>query len=147
QIWSKLKHPNVLPFLGLYDVGQATPILVSPFCKFGHVGHYVRNHSKANRIQLVHDMAAGLKYLHDLDIAHGNLKVANVLVTSSFRACIADFGLSSIVNGMSSLQLTNSSMRARGGTLRYQAPELLNRGHHNSQSDVFAFACVAYECV
>ena len=70
---------------------------------------------------------------------------ANVFVTSSFRACIADFGLSSIVVGMSSIQLTDSSMRARGGTLRYQAPELLKGGHNDSESDVFALACVAYE--
>ncbi|KAF7346673.1 Protein kinase domain-containing protein [Mycena sanguinolenta] len=46
---------------------------------------------------------------------------------------------------MSSIQLTNSSMRARGGTVRYQAPELFRGGHNNSESDVFAFACVAYE--
>lgn len=55
HVWGKLRHPNVLPFLGLYEVDQATPILVSPFCEFGHVGHYVRNHSQANRIQLVVD--------------------------------------------------------------------------------------------
>ncbi|KAF7358678.1 Glycoside hydrolase family 76 protein [Mycena sanguinolenta] len=92
HIWSKLKHSNVLPFLGLYDVGQATPILVSPFCKFGHVGFYVRNHPVVNRTKLVHDVACGLKYLHDLDIIHGNLVVDNILVDKRGIACISDPG-------------------------------------------------------
>jgi len=70
---------------------------------------------------------------------------ANILVTSSLRACITDFGLSSAVTAISSIQLTNSSKHARGGTVRYQAPELLRGGHNNPESDVYAFACVAYE--
>ncbi|KAF7346620.1 Protein kinase domain-containing protein [Mycena sanguinolenta] len=128
-IWRQLSHPNLLPFFGLYYLDRrlclATSIVGFP--------------------SQISDVALGVKHLHEKDVVHGDLKTANVLVTSSFRACITDFGLSSIVNGMSSIQLTNSSMRSRGGTLRYQAPELLIRGHHNSQSDVFAFACVAYE--
>jgi serine/threonine protein kinase len=65
---------------------------------------------------------------------------ANVFVTPSFRACIADFGLSSIVAGMASILFTNSFF-----TPRYQAPELLTGGHNNSESDVFALASVVYE--
>ncbi|KAJ6462155.1 kinase-like domain-containing protein, partial [Mycena sanguinolenta] len=89
------------------------------------------------------DVALGLKHLHEKDVVHGY--VVNVFVTSSFRACMSDFGLASIAVGMSSTQLTNSSMRARGGTLRSQAPEMLKVGHNDSESDVFALACVAYE--
>ncbi|KAF7334744.1 Protein kinase domain-containing protein [Mycena sanguinolenta] len=43
------------------------------------------------------------------------------------------------------IHLTNSSKHARGGTVHYQAPELLRRGHNNTESDVYAFAYVAYE--
>ncbi|KAJ7847196.1 kinase-like domain-containing protein, partial [Mycena leptocephala] len=67
------------------------------------------------------------------------------IVTPSGRACIADFGLSSIITAMSSMQLTDSAQRARGGTLRYQAPELFKEGHNTPDSDVYAFACVAYQ--
>ncbi|KAJ7832516.1 kinase-like domain-containing protein, partial [Mycena olivaceomarginata] len=68
----------------------------------------------------------------------------NILVTSSHRACIADFGLSSIMTSVSSVQVSNSTQRTQG-TIRYQGPEL-HRGEHNDRcSDIYAFACVAYE--
>jgi hypothetical protein len=51
--WSELKHPNVLPFLGVYHIGAPLPIFLSPFCEFGHIGSYLRNHPSANRYQLV----------------------------------------------------------------------------------------------
>ncbi|KAJ7325743.1 kinase-like domain-containing protein [Mycena albidolilacea] len=145
-IWRQLSHPNLLPFFGLYYLGQRV-CLVSPWIKNGDIHTFLKNHpcDIDRRISFISGVALGVKHLHAKDVVHGDLKTANVFVTSSFRACIADFGLSSIVIGLSSIQLTNSSTRARGGTLRYQAPELLKGGHNNSESDIFALACVAYE--
>lgn len=68
----------------------------------------------------------------------------NILVTPSRRACIADFGLSSIANVMT-LRFTHSTVYARGGTARYQSPELLRGEGQHYGSDVYAFACVCYE--
>ena len=66
-----------------------------------------------------------------------------------------DFGLSRISNsgGLSSL---SSSDRGAGGTLRWQAPELLEYREKGRESereqqrntlytDIYAFACVCYE--
>ncbi|KAJ7738434.1 kinase-like domain-containing protein, partial [Mycena olivaceomarginata] len=93
-------------------------------------------------------VATGLEYLHRKHIVHGDLKgqlQSNILVTPSGRACIADFGLASIADA-SSFNLTLSSQSNRGGTLRYQAPELFSDQHSNHfGSDVYAFACVGYE--
>jgi serine/threonine protein kinase len=67
------------------------------------------------------------------------------LVTSSRRACVADFGLSSML--AMSLQHQHSTTTARGGTPRYQAPELLRSAEARNHfgSGVYAFACVGYE--
>ncbi|KAJ7670973.1 kinase-like domain-containing protein, partial [Mycena rosella] len=88
-------------------------------------------------------IALGVEHLHKEGIVHGDLKGENIFVTDSGRACIADFGLSSIINSISSIQFT-SSTRTRG-TTRYHAPEL-HRGEDNDRrSDIYALACVAYE--
>jgi len=60
------------------------------------------------------------------------------------RACIADFGLSTIADAVS-LRFTHSTSSARGGTERYQAPELLMGEKNHYGSDVYAFGCVGYE--
>ncbi|KAJ7606522.1 hypothetical protein FB45DRAFT_878363 [Roridomyces roridus] len=69
----------------------------------------------------------------------------NIFITPSFRACIADFGLSSIITPLSSIRFTNSSKRTQGVTIRYQAPELHRGGENDLRSDIYAFACVVYE--
>ncbi|KAJ7804374.1 kinase-like domain-containing protein [Mycena leptocephala] len=68
----------------------------------------------------------------------------NILVTPSGKACIADFGVSSITHAMT-LLFTTSTANGRGGTARYQAPELFQGGQNHFGSDVYAFACVCYE--
>jgi serine/threonine protein kinase len=53
RVWVNLRHPNVLSFIGLFDIGAPIPILVSQFCEFGHVGEYLTSHVDANRNHLV----------------------------------------------------------------------------------------------
>ncbi|KAJ7728912.1 hypothetical protein B0H16DRAFT_233408 [Mycena metata] len=146
-IWRQLSHPNVLPFFGMYHTENRL-CLVSPWMSNGHVMAFLRNappNSNTERISLILDVALGLEYLHRKHIVHGDLKGANILVTPSGRACVADFGLSSII--ATSLKFQQSTTTTRGGTTRYQAPELLNSAEAQNHfgSDIYAFACVGYE--
>ncbi len=47
------------------------------------------------RLNILHDVALGLKFLHSLDIAHGDICLNNILLKDGV-AKIADFGLSSL---------------------------------------------------
>ncbi|KAJ7139289.1 kinase-like domain-containing protein [Mycena epipterygia] len=145
-LWRQLSHPNLLPFFGVYYFDTRL-CLISPWMEHGHLLDFLRNTSSAiDRLSLILDVAMGLEYLHSNKVVHGDLKAyMNVLVTSSKRACIADFGLSSIVNAMS-LRFTHSTPSPQGGTVRYQAPELLlGESSVHFGSDVYAFAYVCYE--
>ncbi|KAF7377549.1 Protein kinase domain-containing protein [Mycena sanguinolenta] len=147
-IWRQLCHPNVLPFFGLYYVEDRL-CLISPWMEHGHIIDFLRNHEPTDtkRLALILDVALGLQYLHDQKVVHGDLKGLNILVTPSHRACIADFGVSSIADNIT-VRFTHSTVPARAGTSRYQAPELFRidsptKIHYGS--DVYAFACVCYE--
>ena len=49
-MWKRLRHPNVVPFLGVTN----TPLqFVSEWMPNGTLTHYVRNSPDANRISLV----------------------------------------------------------------------------------------------
>ncbi|KAJ7440169.1 kinase-like domain-containing protein [Mycena latifolia] len=144
-IWRQFSHPNLLPFYGIFYVENRL-CLVSPWTENGHILRFLQHAPvNTNRVSLILDVALGLEYLHGQHVVHGDLKGMNVLVTPSGRACITDFGLSSIVDAMT-VRFTYSTASARGGTARYQAPELLlgERSNHFG-SDVYAFACVCYE--
>ena len=75
----------------------------------------------------------------------------NVLVKRSGRACLADFGLANLVDEdilrWTSIQTTR---HGSSGTLRWQAPELIDPPSDESAkatpaSDIYSFACVCYE--
>ncbi|KAJ7644800.1 kinase-like domain-containing protein [Roridomyces roridus] len=143
-IWRQLSHPNLLPFYGLYQLRQRL-CLVSPWMEKGQIRGILHSCDADHLLSLILDVACGLEHLHTLGIVHGDLKGANIFVTPSLRACIADFGLSSITTFSSSFHFTLSSTAMRGGTTRYQAPELHRGGHNSLHSDIYGFACVVDE--
>ncbi|KAJ6466811.1 kinase-like domain-containing protein [Mycena sanguinolenta] len=148
-IWRQRYHPNVLPFFGLYYVEDRL-CLVSPWMGDGHIMDFLRKHKPADkkRLSLILDVALGLEYLHKQRVIHGDLKGLNILITLSQRACIADFGVSSIADDIT-VRFTHSTRNGYVvGTARYQAPELFRmedpaKIHYGS--DIYAFACVCYE--
>ncbi|KAJ7909328.1 kinase-like domain-containing protein, partial [Mycena leptocephala] len=144
-IWRQLSHPNLLPFFGIYTY-ESRLCLVSPWMDNGDLTEVLNKASSdMDRVSLIVDVAMGLEYLHSQHVVHGDLKAANILVTPSGRACIADFGLASVVDVLS-FTFTHTSNSRRPGTVRYQAPELLsNQRPNHFGSDVYAFACLCYE--
>ncbi|KAJ7932966.1 kinase-like domain-containing protein [Mycena leptocephala] len=135
EVWSRLKHKNILPLIGVCDDLAPSPVLISPFYKFGHVGTYLRKHPGIDRKELVSGVAAGLVFLHANNIIHGDLKVQNVLVDKRGAPCICDFGISKIINRKG---FTTSSV----GTAPYMAPELFST---TKASDVYSFALLVLE--
>src|SRR4051812_12607006 len=86
------------------------------------------------------DAAAGIAFLHDSGIIHGDIKGSNVLVSDGVHALVCDFGLSRHVNDITSAGLQGM------GTIRWQSPELLKRGAGKTmKSDVWAFGMTIYE--
>ncbi|KAJ7628860.1 kinase-like domain-containing protein [Roridomyces roridus] len=138
RVWGQMKHPNLHPFIGIYDIGAPFPALLSPFCKFGNIQNYLEKYPLANRNMLVQGVASGLKHLHEHGIVHGALKPQNILIDKRGVACISDFGVSTIINP-NGFTLENCA---------YIAPELVVDPfgpRRTTGSDVYAFACLVFE--
>ncbi|KAJ7193916.1 kinase-like domain-containing protein [Mycena pura] len=119
DVWSRLGHKNLLPFIGVCEDLAPLPLLISPFYKFGHIGTYLKKHPNPDRQKLAYGVASGLQFLHENQIIHGDLKVQNVLVDKKGNPCICDFGISKIVDPG-----RRGSMTSSVGTPQYMAPEL-----------------------
>ncbi|KAF8839149.1 kinase-like protein, partial [Paxillus ammoniavirescens] len=96
----------------------------------------------------VSDVAAGLQYLHSRSVVHGDLSGGNVLIDADGRACISDFGLSTLLTQLGGSTFATTHQAA--GTLRWTAPELLDLQEPvdgvdpphtvpSPQSDVYSF--------
>ncbi|KXN83965.1 hypothetical protein AN958_00609 [Leucoagaricus sp. SymC.cos] len=155
-MWSYLEHPNLLPFYGVYHMGDHfnRVCLVSPWMENGNVKEYLDAFPDKPRFRLVMDILAGLQYLHRQKLVHGDLKSPNILISQNGSACLADFGLSSIVDEHILRWTTLTTVSQTGGTLRWEAPELLDDSQQGQPalrptmaSDVYSVACVMYELI
>ncbi|KIJ97729.1 hypothetical protein K443DRAFT_105163, partial [Laccaria amethystina LaAM-08-1] len=154
-LWGHLSHANILPFYGIYHLEDTHGRIsfVSPWMENGNVTEYLKTHPLANRLLLIRDIILGIHFLHQNQVIHGDLKGLNVLVNRSGRGCLADFGLANLVDEdilhWTSIQTTGHQS---SGTLRWQAPELIDPPSDESAkatpaSDIYSFACVCYEFV
>jgi len=115
----------------------------------GTVTEYVIKNPKVCLLEIFLGISDGLRYLHGQKdpVVHGDLKGVNVLINSRGRPCLCDFGLSRILDTSS---LWNTTASRVGGTLRWNAPELL-RDQPQAQrmatieSDMYSFGLTCYE--
>ncbi|CAE6420439.1 unnamed protein product [Rhizoctonia solani] len=134
-IWSRLKHENILPLMGTC-LFRGSIGLVSEWQDNGNATEWVSANPYVDRLELCAGICAGLKYLHNANIVHGDLRGGNVMISKKGRPRLIDFGLASIADG--SLFSASSTL---AGTLRWMAPELqATEGQGTTKAgDMFAF--------
>ncbi|KDQ56279.1 hypothetical protein JAAARDRAFT_207998 [Jaapia argillacea MUCL 33604] len=128
-IWQSLKHPNILPLLGIHQMDEdpCPFVFVSPWMSNGNITEYVQRNclSTIQTCILLDQVARGLEYLHNEALVHGDIKGANILISQKHHVQISDFGLSLTAE---MVQCTNA------GSLRWMAPELLQPASSSSSS-------------
>ncbi|KAL5514076.1 hypothetical protein ACEPAG_2837 [Sanghuangporus baumii] len=149
-VWASLRHDNVLKLHGiLYRNNNPLPSLVSDFMEKGTAVQYLDSCTDADLIELIRDAAKGLSYLHERDIAHGDIKGDNILVGGDGRARIADFGLSRMLgtNGLPvEVTTTDANRSSRWHAVEYFDFTTAARTTGPTKSaDVWSFGCTVLQ--
>jgi len=90
---------------------------------------------------IIEDVGAALGYAHDHNVIHSDLKPANVLLTSSGRTKLLDFGIARVSRG----PLLHKRSGTRALTPAYASCEMLKGEEADRRDDIYSFACVIYE--
>ncbi|KDN40405.1 hypothetical protein RSAG8_08168, partial [Rhizoctonia solani AG-8 WAC10335] len=159
--WSRMKHKNIHQLMGVIIFKDEYLGMVSEWMENGDLHNYLLKNPGADRYQLVRalntaaflalttsqciDVASGLDYMHSQSTVHGDLKAANVLVSSDGIARLSDFDFS-VMSNVTSLVFTASS-NSRTGSVRWVAPEMLpeDAPKRTKQSDVYALGMTMLE--
>jgi serine/threonine protein kinase len=96
----KLRHPNIVSIVDVVpDVRN--PFLVMEFVEGQTLRELVRVRGKLPAdlaLRLIHEVASGLAHAASLGIAHRDLKLSNVLISSEGKAKLVDFGLAALTD-------------------------------------------------
>ena len=92
------------------------------------------------KLNLFHQLTAGLAAAHRLEIVHRDIKPENILVNAWGQLKIADFGLA--ISTEENLLTAKSSVV---GTPAYMSPEQIRGERLTPESDLFSLGIVAFE--
>ena len=96
----------------------------------------------AYAVNVVEQVAHALDAAHATGLIHRDVKPSNILITDRKFAYLIDFGLARTA-GENGLTTAGSTL----GTLAYMAPERFDGGQADPRADIYALACVLYECL
>jgi hypothetical protein len=161
SIATEVHHPNIVPMLGRLQVQEGTDGVLMELMSSSLLS-YVQTR-KSTRVwwftitpfqplvvvDMMLQIAEAMRYLHEKNIAHLDLKAENILVNLNPDLYLAqegyanlklvDFGCSRI-NVKSSTTLYESYV----GTTLYRAPEI-RTGLYSRTVDIYSFAIVSYQ--
>jgi serine/threonine-protein kinase len=157
RLSSAIEHPNVC---AIYEVGESgEDAYIAMQYVPGQPLDKLIERGPAN-LQLVLSVGIqisnGLQAAHALGIFHRDLKPQNVMLTDGGLVKILDFGLARRLapedarfdpaKPATARHASGAAAHtARGGTIRYMAPEQFVTGQSSVQSDVWALGVILYE--
>jgi serine/threonine protein kinase/formylglycine-generating enzyme required for sulfatase activity len=142
QILATLDHPHIVP---VYDVGRSEnglPFVVSRFIEGCNLAERIKESRLSVResVLLVARMAEALHYAHQHRLVHRDVKPGNILIDTSSKPFLVDFGLA----------LKEEDFGKGGGlagTPAYMSPEQANGEGHlvDGRSDIYSLGVVLFE--
>uniref|UniRef100_A0A8C4H033 receptor protein-tyrosine kinase n=1 Tax=Dicentrarchus labrax TaxID=13489 RepID=A0A8C4H033_DICLA len=147
SIMGQFDHPNIIHLEGV--VTKSSPVMIiTEFMENGSLDSFLRqNDGQFTVIQLVgmlRGIAAGMKYLCDMNYVHRDLAARNILVNSNLVCKVSDFGLSRFLEDDTSDPTYTSAL---GGKIpiRWTAPEAIQYRKFTSSSDCWSYGIVMWE--
>ena len=141
----KLSHPNIVDVHSVNVDGQRLYVLME-YLEGKSLGalldeEFGRGMSFSHAWPIIEDVGAALGNAHDHNVIHSDLKPANVLLTTSGRTKLLDFGIARVSRG----PLLHARSGLRALTPSYASCEMLEGKEADRRDDIYSFACVIYE--
>lgn len=147
MILAKLpRHPGVI---GVLDAGivEGLPFIVMEFVEGQPLSEWmrVRRSDLRGQVRILRDVARAVHHAHENGILHRNLKPSNVLVDTTGRAYVTDFGLA---KRLAPEHAASTHLFKGGvvGTPAYMSPEQAASSKTlDRRTDVYSLGAILYE--
>ena len=149
QFLSTIKHPSIVQYLGTATDPQSRRTVLLMELMDESLTRFLERlagplpyHSQLN---ICHDVALALAYLHSNGIIHRDLSSNNVLlIGEGSRAKVTDFGMSKLMD----MNPRMTPLTQVPGTPAYMPPEaLISPPHYSSKLDCFSHGVLAIQVI
>uniref|UniRef100_A0A8C6WQX3 LIM domain kinase 1 n=1 Tax=Neogobius melanostomus TaxID=47308 RepID=A0A8C6WQX3_9GOBI len=162
-----LDHPNVLKFIGLFYKDKRINF-VSEYIQGGTLRESIEKMDKdfswTVRVSFAKDIAAGMAYLHSMNVIHRDLNSYNCLIRENQSVVVADFGLARLVPEDKNKTLSSLERPAKASTTQsrkpdrrkrytvvgnpyWMAPEMIHGKTYDERVDIFSFGIMICEII
>lgn len=139
----ELHHENIVQYLGAKSEGDLLNIFLE-YVPGGSVAMLLANYGVFEESLIrnfVRQILSGLKYLHDKNIVHRDIKGANVLVDNKGCIRITDFGISKKIEA----ELLTTKRESLKGSVYWMAPEVVKHSLYTFKGDIWSVGCLIIE--
>ena len=139
----RVRHPNVC---SIYEFGEAEqgPYISMELVAGSDLRHVLRERGGGlparQAFELSIQVAEGLQAVHDVGVVHRDLKSANLMLDTSGRIRLMDFGLAKKES-----EHTLTTGQSIVGTPAYMSPEQAQGMKVDTRSDIYALGVVIFE--
>lgn len=140
ELLSQFEHENIVRYYGTDKNDSKLYIFLELVTQGSLLKLYQKYHLRDSQVsaytrQILH----GLKYLHDQNVVHRDIKCANILVHANGSVKLADFGLAKATK--------LNDAKSFKGTALWMAPEVVNRKNqgYGLAADIWSLGCTVLE--
>jgi eukaryotic-like serine/threonine-protein kinase len=143
RVVGQLSHPNIITLhdMGIEEATQ-TPYLVMEFVDAVALDRILEKGTLplSRACAWIAHAAEALDVAHKRGVIHGDVKPANILITSDGRVKLTDFGMARVAK-------REAHDSALLGTPAYWCPEQIMGRPQDARSDIFSLGVVLYEII
>jgi len=145
RLAASIDHPSIIP---VYEAGEQDGLLylAMRLVEGEDLGALLARGGRLapeRTLALLGQVASALDAAHAKGLVHRDVKPANMLIAGGRHVYLSDFGLSKQASLAGGVTATGQLL----GTLAYIAPERIEGKALDGRSDLYALACVAFECL
>ena len=121
DLMKKLNHPNITKILEMFE-DEKYFMIIMEYINGGNLFSFVKKRRKLSEKTakfLFRQIILGIKYIHEQNIVHRDIKLENLLIDLNNNVKICDFGIGRKIKSK------NQLLHDQCGTLMYMAPEIL----------------------
>lgn len=144
EILTKLENPHVIQVHSILQRGPRVFIFMR-YAENGDLLEFIKKHgpvSETNAKEWFRQMVSGLKYLHNNQIAHRDLKCENVLLSKRYNVKLADFGFARYCTDKDGHNVLSQTYC---GSAAYAAPEVVSGIPYDPKmADIWSLGVILY---